>query len=169
MIDAGGTPMGCRPHCEGGEEMAAVTVCVGRGHEARDALAGAGEGVETLLVRLVTGTTDPDVDWVQAGAVSVIQAMQEIMADATRPDLRRVAVLVWPDEPATAREREAIGATVEAMRGIVQSLTLEIDPDQLRLNVVIGAGDRVPDVKKTLDLLAADRGDYLAGATIDVR
>ncbi len=63
----------------------------------------------------------------------------------------------------------AANASAEAMRGIVQSVSREVDPAVLRVNLVIGEENGEEDVLRCVRFLCSASGGFFIGSTVDVR
>jgi hypothetical protein len=110
------------------------------------------------------GTEDPAQEWLVDALGDLIAELREQLRDAPRPE--RVALVLTEPAGTTAQERAVVAGAAEALRGIAQSLTLELAPGT-RVNAVLCTEDRGPD--EALALLEGPDGGFLAGATLDLR
>jgi hypothetical protein len=149
---------------------ARVTRCLG-GH---DELAGAleralGDESELLLVAPVAGPeTGPD-EWPTAATLGVLTRLQAVIEEDPGAAGRHCIVVVVAPQDNDPELAAASAATAEAMRGVVQSVSREVDPGVLRVNVVIGRERGRDDVLRSVRLLSSPGGRFFVGATLDVR
>ena len=108
--------------------------------------------------------------WVVDGSVTVLEALGRLAAEGG-DERRAVTVVVrTPDlAGAPAPRRAAAEAAVEALRGIVQSATLEDSTAGLRVNLVAGGPDDDEDVARTVAFLSSPDAGFVIGASFDLR
>jgi hypothetical protein len=153
-----------------GPALARVTHCLGSDGaltgELEQALA---DRSEALLVAPVSEPDTSPEGWATAATVAVLTRLRAVLEeDAGGAGRHCLVVVVVPhgDRPEVAA---AAGATAEAMRGVVQSVSREVDPAVLRLNVVIGGAHGEADLLRTVRFVSSPSGGFLVGATVDVR
>jgi hypothetical protein len=153
-----------------GPALARVTHCLGRdGGLAAELEQALTDRSEALLVAPVSEPGTSPEDWATAATVAVLTRLRAILEEyAAGVGRHCVVVVVAPDrdQPGVAA---AAGATAEAMRGIVQSVSREVDPAVLRVNVVIGSENGGPDLLRTVRFISSSSGGFFVGATVDVR
>lgn len=118
---------------------------------------------EVVPVALQQGT---DVRVCVSGPVGeVIERLRAAASDAAdRPDA--VTLLLTVPDAAPASASPLWEAVFEALRGVIQAVTLEVGDEGPRLNLVrVAAGG---DPQHALDLLGSQAGAFIAGATIDL-
>jgi hypothetical protein len=108
--------------------------------------------------------------WPLDGAWRALRGIQEAVAAADGSDRQAqlLVALVIGDELGWRSEAFA-EATAEALRGVVQSTTREIDPRSVRCNLVVASVGGAEDQRRIIDYLVSDDGAFCAGATFDVR
>jgi hypothetical protein len=124
---------------------------------------------EALLVAPVSAPDTSPEDWATVATVAVLTRLRAVLEEDAGVAGRHCLVVVvapYGDRPEVAA---AAGATAEAMRGVVQSVSREVDPAVLRLNVVIGGEHVEADLLRTVRFLSSPSGGFLVGATVDVR
>jgi hypothetical protein len=114
------------------------------------------------------------VDAAPASASDVTEAVVRLVADLQRAAASApavdagVAVTVVALDAGSADDQwgEALAA---ATTGVVQSLTREFPPAQVRLNVVRARRGQDDDVDEVVRTLTGPDGGFFAGALLDVR
>jgi hypothetical protein len=138
----------------------------------------AGDGAAVVLLDLAEASpaspAGPDLAraWVLDGSADVIAALATLVADtgAEAAVRRPTTVLVRvPDGDGSVARRAAAEAVVEAVRGIVQSASLEASTAALRLNVVVAAPADDDDALRTLGYLSSADAGFVVGSTFDLR
>lgn len=86
--------------------------------------------------------------------------------ETTATSTDAVAVLLTAAPGTTDDEAAAHEGLFEALRGVVGSLTLELAPSGLRLNLVRATD--LDQARATLDFLATDAASFVAGSTLDL-
>jgi len=117
-------------------------------------------GLGTVLLADPAGYRDPAEAATQA-AVAAVPRLAEL---ARTQHAGAVSLLAWAADPGGL----AAATVVETLRGIAQSVTREVDPARMRVNVVVADPSRPADVTATLAFLASAEGSYTAGATLDL-
>jgi hypothetical protein len=152
-----------------GPAVARVTTCLGAdealAHEVEKALSG---DTEALLVRPVIAADSTPEDWPSEASVAVLSRLRSVLEDGGEGAGRHCIVVVVKPDAGSSELAAATGATAEAMRGIVQSISVEVEPARLRVNVVISHERGIADLLRTLRHLSASSGGFFAGATVDV-
>ncbi|MFB2585886.1 hypothetical protein [Herbiconiux liukaitaii] len=87
-------------------------------------------------------------------------------AARTAPEGAAVVSLVVTASPASAPTTEAY---IEAVRGLVQSFTLERDPSTPAVNIVVSGPGQEQDRAATLAYLSSVDGRFSRGTTYDLR
>jgi hypothetical protein len=153
-----------------GPALARVTRCLGGDDELVGALKQAlGDRSELLLVAPVSEPDTRPEDWATAATVAVLTRLRAVLEeDVGGAASHCIVVVVAPrgDDPHSAA---AAAATAEAMRGVVQSVSREVDPAVLRVNVVIGNERGRGDVIRSVRFVSSPSGGFFVGATLDVR
>jgi hypothetical protein len=111
----------------------------------------------------VAGTEERDL-LLTEGVFEVIRFLVE--AARTAPEGAAVVSLVVTASPASAPTTEAF---VEAVRGLVQSFTLERDPSTPAVNIVVSGPGQEADRSATLEYLSGVDGRFSRGTTYDLR
>jgi hypothetical protein len=145
-----------------------VVDCLGTAQREAQALGAACAEVAgtVLLLQLGAAPSDPYEDWVVAGTVAVLDELRSLQRDAGADAGDRNPVTVVC--AGAAGESPAAEALFEAVRGILQSLTLEPEARCLRCNVV-RAGDAGDErVGAILRYLASPDGGFAIGTTLDL-
>jgi hypothetical protein len=108
--------------------------------------------------------------WPVEGAWRALRGIQEAVAASDGSDEKAhllVALVIGDD--LDGRSETFAEATVEALRGVVQSTTREIDPRSVRCNLVVSSVSGGEDQRRIIDYLVSDDGAFSVGATFDVR
>jgi hypothetical protein len=124
-------------------------------------------GKEVLAIDLGSATDDPFQAWCLDAVWSVIARVQDFLGLNRNGCVLVVSVTVGAS--LRADEQRASEATIEALRGIVQSITAEIDPARLWCGIVVASESRPDDRDRVLEYLSSRDARFGAGATIDVR
>jgi hypothetical protein len=122
---------------------------------------------EVLAIDLGSATGDPFRAWCLDACWRVIARVQNLLGSNRSGWVFVVSVTVGAS-PRPDEERAA-EATIEALRGIVQSITAEIDPVRLWCGLVVSSVARPDDRDRVLEYLSSPDGRFGAGATFDVR
>jgi hypothetical protein len=150
--------------------LARVTHCLGTGD-------GLGSELERVLadrseVLLVAPRIRPEgdhEDWPTQAAVAVITRLRAVLDEDVGHAGRHCLVVVVVPSSEEPEVTAAAEASVEAMRGIVQSISREVDPAVLRVNLVIGAERNQEDVLRCVDFVSSASGGFFVGSTVDLR
>jgi hypothetical protein len=67
------------------------------------------------------------------------------------------------------QEAEAAEATIESLKGLVQSVTREISPSVIWCGLVVVDESRPADSARAIEYLLSNESRFGAGATLDVR
>jgi hypothetical protein len=145
-----------------------VVDCLGSAPSEAQTLRAAGADVAgtVLLLQLGAAPADPYEDWVTAGTLAVVEqlrSLQSLGADGARE--RNPVTVLCAGEPGAPPAAEAL---FEAMRGVVQSVTLEPAARELRCNVL--RAERADDARvlAALRYIASDDGGFAVGSTLDL-
>jgi hypothetical protein len=153
-----------------GPGLARVTHCLG----ADEALGGELARVLTDRsdVLLVAPGGEPDAHpdhWPSMAAIAVLTRLRAILEEDAGGAGRHCQVVVVVPDTDQPELVAAAGASAEAMRGIVQSVSREVDPAVLRVNLVIGDQRGPEEVVRSVRFLASASGGFFVGSTVDVR
>lgn len=122
---------------------------------------------EVLVLRFESGHRDPVQAWCFDAVWSVIDRIQAIvLAGDTNQALVVLTVVsaVLHDDELVAAE-----AAIQALRGFIQSIAVEVDPARLWCSLAIASEARPADHSRLLDYLLSSRARFGLGATIDAR
>jgi NAD(P)-dependent dehydrogenase (short-subunit alcohol dehydrogenase family) len=123
------------------------------------------DGLLAVALRPPAGPADPVEAWmVDAPAALIAEVREHAAAPDGRPG--RIALVLHAPAAQGRDERVAAQALTHAVRGIAQSLALELAPDT-RVNAVLC--DDAASPEETLTLLGGPDGGFITGATIDLR
>jgi len=125
--------------------------------------------VRLLVLRLEEGgDPDPFATGVLDGCGALLAALRDLLADAGTEQPNVALVVVCP-EPVDRWTHAAEHATVEAVRGAMQSLTPELGA-RARINVFVCRAEGDEDaLDAALRFVASPGGSYVAGSTFDLR
>lgn len=145
-----------------------VRDCLGAGGAQAQALCRAcGEVSGTvLLLQLGSAPVDPYERWVTAGVIAVIEELRALQrtSDSQLREANPVTVLcAGVCDPAAPAE-----ALFEAVRGVVQSVTLESAAQSLRCNALRAQDPSDERVAAALRYLASPEGGFALGSTLDL-
>lgn len=122
-----------------------------------------------LLLELGSAPRDEYGDWVTTGVVAVIEALQSLqrMTEREHEDVNPVTVVCAgiPDDLTCAIAADAL---FEAVRGIVQSVTLESAAQSLQCNVLRVARISDGSLAAVLRYLASSAGGFALGTTLNL-
>ncbi len=122
---------------------------------------------ELTVVELVSSPEPADAAqaWLVDAVAQLLVAVRAcVAAPSARP--RRLALLLRAPSGRTPEERATAAGLAAALRGIAQSLALELAPATC-VNAVLC--DASADAEATLALLADPDGGFVTGAAIDLR
>jgi hypothetical protein len=106
-------------------------------------------------------------DWAANSATVLLQTLRADNEAKALNERRTIVLVSFPpirDVNAAAHR----GATVQSLRGIVQSVTREFAHAMHPVNLVAADGDALDGIVSTIHFLDADNGSYTAGSTIDL-
>jgi hypothetical protein len=133
-------------------------------------------GLVVIRTHLAGRPSDRLESWLIQPVVEVLRRLRALTETSTGRNRQACVVLSVPANKAVFATEglpapvAVVEAVVEAMRGIVQAITAEINPQVLRVNLVIAAGDgRTNAVDDAIDFLAGAGGGFAAGSTFDLR
>lgn len=125
----------------------------------------AGPALTVLTFELDGGSQSPGVD-------RVLVELARDLAQVSWTEQRRVCVDVrtpGPESSSKAHVAPTIAATVAAVRGLVQSYTLECGPAAPPVNLLLSTPDQVEDRAASWRYLDSEHGGLARGATFDLR
>jgi hypothetical protein len=123
----------------------------------------------TVLVPSFVAAEPTFRDHVHLPVAAVIEDLRQLVhaRDHHATSTDAVAIMITSASGRTTDERAALHeALFEALRGVVGSLTLELAPSGLLLNLV--RANDIDQARATLDFLATDKASFVAGSTIDL-
>ena len=123
-----------------------------------------GPALTVLTVDLESDDQGHDLD-------DVLSELAHGLAEASWKQQRRVCVDVRTPSPSATSCAAApiISATVAAVRGLVQSYTLECGPDAPPVNLLLTTSEQVEDRARSWRYLDSEHGGLARGATFDLR
>jgi hypothetical protein len=132
-----------------------------------DTLAGLTDLTRTRLLALDFEPGSAPETWVYDAAVVLVRQLKK---DAEEGVLATTRTLVVASFAAPTTDQEIIQreATVQAVRGIVQSVTREFANRSDSMNFIVVDRDAPEDAQITLDYLDDPDGGYTAGFTFDL-
>ncbi len=143
-----------------------VAVLCGSGRAAELLAPGHGD-LHVLLAELeVSGATDVD-PWLVEVPTRLLGELTRIAAASSEADPAQVACAVVVHETGGPEAHAIVLAAVEALRGLMHSVTPELGR-RARLNVVIAGADRIGAVNDALAFLASADASYLDSSTLDL-
>ena len=118
------------------------------------------DGLLIVALRPPSRAADPVDAW-------MVDAVAALIAEVRRHAATEVPIAIVLHAPATTDqgERAAAQGLAHAVRGIAQSLSLELAPGT-RVNAVLCDESRTPD--DALAMLSGSDGGFITGSTIDL-
>jgi hypothetical protein len=119
-----------------------------------------------LIVLDFTPESDP-TEWVYEGASSLVRHLRAQASEGAFERNRQLVVATFAS-PSTDEQIVHRAATVQSLRGIIQSVTREYAHRLEPLNFVAVDRDALDKLTTTLEYLDAPDGGYTAGFTFDL-
>jgi hypothetical protein len=117
-----------------------------------------------VALRPTAGPADPVGAWMVEAVAALIAEIRQQAGAVARPG--RIALVLELPAVTGQDERAAAQGLAHAVRGIAQSVALELAPGT-RVNAVLCDVSGAPD--DALALLAGPDGGFITGSTIDLR
>ncbi len=118
------------------------------------------------LLHFGLGRSEPR-QWATDSATVLLRTLRGDLENENLNSLRTIVVATFPaiGDPDSAAQR---AATVQSLRGIIQSVTREFAHAAQPINLVAADESAVHEITNTLRYLDSDNGSYTAGSTIDL-
>jgi len=125
----------------------------------------------TLYVRVNPAADDPFKEWVEDAVVELLASLRGALPPPSSDIAAPVTVAVIVALPPTMDDdpwRAAAGnALVEAVRGIVGSITMELG-NAVRINTIVTRDEGAQATQDALGFLSSPRASFVAGSTFDL-